>query len=270
MTGIREVKRTSLRGCLSPACRSLLPTTWGTWPIGFNLFASLQVVRSPMATAPGSNRPTGSVATGSGRYHRPRRLGGEPVDRGVPRDGGPTRPRRATRTSVRNRGGRLYSPSRGRAHRRSPRAVRALGPGLVRGDVRGPHEGAGRWLGGDQPRAAHADPRPHRQRQDPRRVPVVPRPARPRAEPDAHQGRTRHRPHPLCVPAEGTHVRRGAQPPRPARRHRAGGPAAPATRPPTSGATSSATRRTSSSRRPRACISCSRARRARSCAVSSR
>ena len=84
-------------------------------------------------------------------------------------------------------------------------------------------------------------------------------------------------------PAEGPDLRRGAQPPRPARRHRARGAAAGrgaaadldrqpdrATRPRTSGATSSATRRTSSSRRPRACISCSRARRARSCAASSR
>ena len=131
-------------------------------------------------------------------------------------------------------------------------------------------------------RPPHADPCPDRQRQDPRRVPVVPGPPRRAPPAGTHEGAARHRPRAVRQPAEGADVRRRAQPPGSARRHR------PRGRPPrrrtaehprriedrrharpTSAATSSGTRRTSSSPRPRASTSCSRARRARSCGASS-
>ncbi len=104
----------------------------------------------------------------------------------VPRTAGPQEPavrlsgrRIATvRTSVRKWRCRLYSASRGRAQQGSARTLRARGAGLVRGDVRGPHAGPGAGLGGDQRGPQHPDPCPHRQRQDPGRVPVVPGPPR--------------------------------------------------------------------------------------------
>ncbi len=80
------------------------------------------------------------------------------------------------RTSVRNWPPRLYSASRGCPHQGSARTLRARRPGLVRGDVRGAHAGPGRGVGRDRRRPQHAHPRPHRQWQDPGRVPVVPRP----------------------------------------------------------------------------------------------
>ena len=100
-------------------------------------------------------------------------------------------PRSTTRTSVRNVSGRLYSPSRGRAHRKDPLApfgpaVRAWFEATFEAPTPAQAEG---WAAISRGRA-HADPRPDRQRQDPRRVPVVPRPAGPRARARADRGRT--------------------------------------------------------------------------------
>ena len=95
-------------------------------------------------------------------------------------------------------------------------------------------------------RPPHADPRPDGQRQDPRRVPVVPRPPR-----DATRARPRPARAPGTVrvlyvsPAQGPHLRRRAQPAGAARpgspsppqrlgdasRRTSRSPAAPATRP---------------------------------------
>ncbi len=132
----------------------------------------------------------------------------------------------ANRTSGRNGSSVLYSRSRGRDQGRSACPVRARRQGLVRGDIRGADAGPVRGLGGHRRGPAHADPRPDRQRQDPRRVPVVPRPACPGPTPGTDQGATRHRPCPLRQPAEGADLRRRAQPSRPPRRHR------PRSRPP--------------------------------------
>ena len=75
-------------------------------------------------------------------------------------------------------------------------------------------------LGGHRARSPHADPCSDRQRQDPRRVPVVPGPPRGTPETGSDQGAARHRPRALRQPAQGADLRRRAQPPRPARRHR--------------------------------------------------
>ena len=173
-----------------------------------------------------------------------------------------------------------------RGHRdsrsRSARAVQPGRPGLVRGDVRGADAGAGGGLGGDRGRAAHAHPRPDRQRQDPRRLPLDARSPRGDAAPAADEGAARHRPRPLHLAAQGADLRRRAQPPGAAGRHRPGRRA-----PRRAGAghhgrqpdrrharrgpprTSPAGRRTSSSRRPSRSTSCSPARPARSSAASS-
>ena len=115
---------------------------------------------------------------------------------------------------------------RSHGHARPHGSARAVQPGrprLVRHDLRGPHPGPGRGLGGDRARRAHADPRADGQRQDPRRVPVRPRPPRSRPQPARHAREPRPRPRPVHQPAQGAHLRRRAQPPRAARRDRARG-----------------------------------------------
>ena len=69
-------------------------------------------------------------------------------------------------------------------------------------------------------RPPHADPRPDRQRQDPRRVPVVPGPAGRAPPPGADEEQPGDRPRAVRQPAQGADLRRRAQPPRPARGHR--------------------------------------------------
>ena len=129
------------------------------------------------------------------------------------------------RSSVRNHRVGLYSTSRGRppfrpaqdaapAGRR-PRLARGVQPGrprLVRRDVRRANARPGRGLGGDLGRPPHADPRADRERQDPRRVPVVPRPARARPDPAGDPRAARPRPGALRLAAQGAVVRRRAEP----------------------------------------------------------
>ena len=83
------------------------------------------------------------------------------------------------RTSGRKRGVGLYFSSRGHRYSgcRPARPVQPCRPGLVRGDLRGADAGPGRGLGGHLGRSPHADPRPDRQRQDPRGLPLDARPA---------------------------------------------------------------------------------------------
>ena len=74
-------------------------------------------------------------------------------------------------------------------------------PRLVRGDLRGADRGPGARLGRHRRGPPHADPRADRQRQDPRRVPVVPRPAG--STQPAADAATRQRPRPLRLAAQG-------------------------------------------------------------------
>ena len=159
-----------------------------------------------------------------------------PIPTAIPLRGGRRTPKRRAldgplfrfrpfRSSVRNRGDRLYSTSRGHplfcpaqdvapAGRR-PRPARGIQPGgprLVRRDVRRADPRPGGRLGGDLGRSPRADPRPDRERQDPRRVPVVPRPARPRPDPAGDPRAPRSRPGPLRLAAQGAVLRRRAEP----------------------------------------------------------
>ena len=134
-------------------------------------------------------------------------------------------------------------------------AVRAWFEATLRGARPPPRPSGWAAIASGQP---HADPRPDRERQDPRRVPVVPRPAGRDPSPPPTREAPGHRPRPVRLAAQGADLRRRAQPARAARRaspsppQRLGepaptsrSPAGPATRPPRTGASSPATRPTS-------------------------
>ena len=130
----------------------------------------------------------------------------------------------------------VYSRSRGSPVQPRSRPARPVQPAVrdwFRDAFEAPTRRPGPRLGRDRPRRAHADPRADRQRQDPRRVPVVPRPPRPGTGPAGADRCRRGRPagprdcgtpaaqrrgsglgpHPVRVPAQGARLRRGAQPP---------------------------------------------------------
>ena len=116
----------------------------------------------------------------------------------------------------------LHSASRGRADVADPLApfapaVRAW----FEATFEAPTTAQAAGLGGHRRRPPHAHPRPDRERQDPRRVPVVPRPAastHPRPAPDARAAR--RRPRPVRLAAQGADLRHRAQPPGAAGRDR--------------------------------------------------
>ena len=188
-------------------------------------------------------------------------------------------PARARRLAVRRLGRRLEHlyESAAAAYTRRPVAARTkdplapFGPAVrawFEATFEAPTPGPGGGLGGDQRRAEHPDPRAHRQRQDPGRVPVVPRP------PGRGSAAGPHAADPGSVrvlyisplKALAYDVERNLRAPlagitlaaqRLGRSRRASrSRAAPATPRPTSAETSSATRRTSSSPRPRASTCC--------------
>ena len=81
---------------------------------------------------------------------------------------------------ARSRAARRHSGA-DRPGRRRAGALLAGRPSLVRERLRASDTGPVGRLGGHRGRAPHAHPRADRQRQDPRRIPVVPRPARSRS-----------------------------------------------------------------------------------------
>ena len=163
--------------------------------------------------------------------------------------------------------------------RRSPGRLQRADARLVRARRSPSRRAPRRWAGRRSPAAAHADPRAHRQRQDPRRLPLVPRSAVGGAATGAER---RSRVLYVCpLKALAYDVERNLRAPlagirRTAERDRVGGPGGAASRQPDrrhagrrAPRSSSKTRRTSSSPRPSRSTCCSPARRARSCAASS-
>ncbi len=123
----------------------------------------------------------------------------------------------------------LYSRS---CDRDPPSPRRPAGPVLasrarvVRGELRGTDRCPGPRLGRDRRRPEHPHPCPDRVGQDAGRVPVGARSSRNAPDPGTDPCPAGNGPGPLRLAAQGAHVRRRAQPPGAADRHRARRPAA--------------------------------------------
>ena len=117
----------------------------------------------------------------------------------------------------RDAGGPIDSSSMTTATRIDPLVLQRGHPNLVRGGLRRADPRAGARVGGDQQRATRSSTR-RRERQDAGSVPVVPGSAHGGAGPAEADGAR-----PLRQPAQGPHLRRRAQPARPAGRDPAHG-----------------------------------------------